>query len=391
LTESRPTVVTEKDELAALATRASRAARVAIDVEANGRFAYKARICVLQVAYDDSVVLVDPLAPAIGGDLSHLAHLLSKDGPVKIVHDVGFDARLLAESGIVLGNVHDTALTASWLGRASTGLAALALSELGVALDKSAQAQNWGLRPLDDRSSEYLAGDVLHLVDLERLLFREAEAAGIVDELAEETAYRLSSALRAVREPDPRPAFTRIKGASELEPPERSILRRLVMAREAEARSLDTPAAELVPNGLLIPLARRRPRTRQELARIRAPIARFDADRVGDALLAAIADGLADGALSPEDSAWFDPPSLGADAIKATREREKRLSKWRKAEATARGVHEQVVLPGHCASDIVRLAPSTLAELAQVEGIGAFRVARYGPSLLAALSEPSVA
>jgi ribonuclease D len=74
--------------------------------------------------------------------------------------------------------------------------------------------------------------------------------------------------------------------------------------------------------------------------------------------------------------------------VKSRRDREARISAWRKAEAKARAVNEQVVLPGHCASDVVGLERLDHETLAQVPGIGRFRVSRYGDAILAALAEP---
>ena len=285
--------------------------------------------------------------------------------------------------------MHDTALLAQWLGRPSTGLASLVSTELGVTLDKSLQAQDWAARPLTERSIRYLVGDVEHLLALEDRLWPEAVQTGIDAEVLEETAYRLTTAARSIQEPDPRPAFVRLKGAEKLDGSDRGVLRRVAMAREAEAERLDTPAGELVPSAVLLAIAHARPRTTRALARIRSPIARFDSARVADALLRAVQEGLADGELPAEDRAWFEHPKPPPGLVKARHAREARLSAWRKREAKARGVHEQVVLPGHCASDIIESEPAALADLGRIAGMGERRVSRYGDAILAALREPT--
>src|ERR1019366_9911036 len=121
--------------------------RLAIDLEASGMFTYRARICTVQLAWQSAahLAVVDALAVSVAG----LREVLSVDGPTKIVHDVAFDARLLAEVGVELGNVHDTAIAAHMLGRAATGLASLLASELGVQIAKGMQHHDWRLRPLD--------------------------------------------------------------------------------------------------------------------------------------------------------------------------------------------------------------------------------------------------
>ena len=386
-----PTLAVTRDALAAVADRAGNVARVAVDLEANGRFAYRARVSMIQLAWDDEVALIDPLAPELAHHLDLLQPLLSTSGPVKVIHDVGFDARLLADAGLTLGNVHDTALAAQWLGRAATGLSSLASSELGVMLDKSLQAQDWGARPLTEKSLLYLAADVAHLLALDDRLWGEVVQADIAEEILEETSFRLATAERSVREVDPRPAWTRVKGAEGLSASDLAVLRRVVMAREAEAKRLDTPAGELVPTAVLLAIAVKRPTTQADLSRIRTTISRLDSVNVALALLEAVRVGVGEGELGPADRAWFDAPKLPPLAIKARRDRESRLSAWRKAEAKARGVNEQVVLPGHCASEIVGLEVRNMDALGRVGGMGAFRLARYGDAILRTLDEPAPA
>src|SRR6185312_8592648 len=145
----RSIVVEDDHRLRDVIAAAGAAERLAVDVEASGMFAYRARTCTLQLAWDggEKVAVVDALATSI----EPLRELLGDSGPVKIVHDVAFDARLLAESGIALGNVHDTAVAARMLSRAATGLATMLEVELGVRIAKTMQQHDWRVRPLDDK------------------------------------------------------------------------------------------------------------------------------------------------------------------------------------------------------------------------------------------------
>src|SRR5262249_3834526 len=152
------------------AARARRAARVAVDVESNGLFVYRAALCVLQLAWPEDgrivVAVVDPIAVSI----APLTALFSATGPVKVLHDLTFDARLLAEAAAPLSRVRDTSVAARLLGRKATGLAALLAEELGVAHDKRLQQHDWARRPLREAEIDYLAGDVRHLLELDVLL-----------------------------------------------------------------------------------------------------------------------------------------------------------------------------------------------------------------------------
>lgn len=374
-------IVSDEGGLQAVATAAARASRVAVDLEASGMFAYHAAICTMQLAWDgEAPVVVDALAVP----LAVLRALLGPSGPVKIVHDVSFDARLLAEANLVLGHVHDTALAARMLGRTATGLATLLEAELGVHIDKDLQQHDWRLRPLDARTLGYLARDVGHLAALDDKLWAEVSARGIEAEVLEETQYRLDGAVEAMRTPDTTPAYARIKGVDRLAERELAVLRPLAQLREDEARSRDVPPYRVLSNDALVTVARERPRTAAQVARLRGfPKAAPGASRLAEAMARVVAD--AGDTLPEEERARFERPRPPQAFTKARREREARLLAWRRVEAKARGVDEQVVLPGHCVRDAVEREPATADDLRDVAGIGTFRIARDGEAIVRAL------
>jgi ribonuclease D len=375
-------VVANEGEMRAMAGEATRAERLATDLEASGMFAYRAGVCTLQLAWDGgaSAAVVDALEVPIGG----LADLLGPSGPVKIVHDVAFDARLLAEVGVELGNVHDTAVAARMLGRPATGLAALLEAEVGVHIGKAMQHHDWRIRPLDAEMLAYLSSDVAHLEALERTLWRELQERGIEDAVLEETRYRLASAVAAARSPAVLPPYARIKGIDKLPERERAVLLVVAELREREAQRRDVPPYRVASNDTLLAVARARPKTAAEVARIRGVSTSSPAAR---AFVEQLARGVAGAgeALPPEERARFERPRIAAPVLRRRKEREARLLAWRKAEAARRGVDEQVVLPGHCVKDAVDPEGMDRDALAHVPGIGAFRVERDGEAILRTL------
>jgi ribonuclease D len=373
-------VVGHDGQLAALVQQALGADRLALDLEASGMFAYRARLCTVQLAWGGGeTAIVDALrVPA-----RVMAGLLGEHGPVKIVHDVAFDARVLAEEGVELGNVHDTALAARMLGRTATGLASLAKSELGVELEKSMQHHDWRLRPIDDAMLAYLAADVLHLEPLEQKLWSEVLERSIEAEVLEETRYRLACAIRAVSAPVDDPPYVRVKGVDRLAERERAALRVLAELREREAERRDVPPYRVASAEALVVMARTRPKSRGEIARIRGMDASASASPFLDDLARALR--AAPEVLPDEERARFDRPRPPPEVLKLRREREARLAAWRKAEAHRRGVDEQVVLPGHCLQDAVDLASPSTEELSRIPGMGALRVERDGAAMVAAL------
>lgn len=339
--------------------------RVALDAEGDGFYRYRTRLCMLQLAGEGHVAVVDPLAV---DDLSPLAPLLGPEGPIKVVHDVSFDARMLAGRGLPFGRVFDTAVAARFLAEPSTGLAAMLEKHFGVTLDKQHQKADWGERPLSTAQLEYLVDDVVYLPALATELEARARELDVLEEIEEETRYTMERAL----EPEAvRPPWTRIKGARDLSPRQLALLRALADARESEAEARDVPPFRVTGNGALLEAARQRASSVAALRRIRGLRPIPDA-RLAEALAAAERDG------PPGQDAPPPPPPEERARKKAL---EKALSQWRAEEAERRGVDPQVVLPGHCLRDLVQLDDPEQVD--RVAGLGGKRAALYGEALRA--------
>lgn len=373
-TAPRVTLVASDGALRALADELRESSELAFDLEANGMFAYRARPCVVQLGWGGRVAIVDVLAAGLGA----LGPLLSEAGPRKIVHDATFDARLLAEAKLRLGNVHDTAVAARMLGLRATGLDTLLAAELGVAVGKELQKSDWGKRPLDAGAVAYLVNDVAHLVALRDVLWDRVRAAGIEPEVREETDHRLRTAWAAIRETEQRPAFARIDGASRLPGRALAILRDIAQLREVYAEQRDVPAHQVLPSERLVAMARVAP-TSAEAVTALAP--RCDEQFAGD-VARVVREALAAGPATERERALVATVCVPPAVARARKQRHNRVSAWRRREASARGVDEQVVLPGHCLRDLAEAGAATLEGLLAVGGLGAFRVERYGAALL---------
>lgn len=373
-------MITDEEDLARVAERLASAPRIAVDLESNGMFAYRAVACIVQIAAGDEVFLVDALATR----LTPLASLLASTTTEKLVHDVAFDARILAESGVHLANVRDTSIAARMLGRTATGLASL-LGELGVTLDKKMQHHDWSQRPLDHAALTYLAGDVAHLDALADRLFGEVRERGIAEEVEEETRYRLAQAIAAANSEDPRPPYVRLKGIERAPAKDLPILRHLAEVRERHARDLGVPPYKVLAPDVLFAIAAARPEDEDALGRIRGALGGRRARSVASDILDAVTCGIEDETIPQEDRVWFERPRIPGAILRARRAREQRLTRWRRDEAKKRGVDEQVILPGHCLQDLADLAEPSLDRIAAVPGLGAFRVDRYGEALLRVL------
>lgn len=381
-----PPVIDTREQLEALLPTLLAAPALAVDVESNGLFVFRPRLCTVQIAWPSAdadanggiaSVVVDTLAV----DPTALAPLLGAAGPVKLLHDLAFDGRLLMENGVALGHVRDTSVAARFLSRKNLGLGNLLTSELGIVVDKSLQHHDWSKRPITDEQRAYLENDVIHLFALDERLQAEATRLGIDAYVAAETDYKLAEALKA---PTPHAApHLRMKGATELPHDRWPLLRRLYQAREALASEEDIPAFKITPPDVLIALAREAPADGPRLSRFLHGRAGTPAARAR--FVAALTEGRNDKTLDEEERAVLERrPPPPAERL-ARKRREERLRAFRRREAEARGIDEQAILPGHCTSALLDLLPQTRADLAGVPGLGARRIDEFGESLLALL------
>jgi ribonuclease D len=364
------------------------APRVAVDCESNAMHAHRAKVCVVQLAAatEDGpapeVYLVDTLRLGVGGPLGWL---LSPEGPRKVLHDFGYDARILAAEGVTLGNADDTAVLARMLGEPATGLASLLGKRFDIALDKRFQQHDWARRPLRDDALAYLAGDVANLGRLFASLSAETRAQDIEDEVDCETAWCLRRALEDATDEERlrRPPFARIKGYRELRGVARAVLREVAEDRERIAEARDLPIGRVLPNAMALAIARERPADRAALLALTGPT---NANSPwAHVWLEATARGVASPSLSPAHREYFAREEIPVDRA-ARKERADRLNAWRRDEAARRGVTLHVVLPGHCIEALAAAPPSSLDELATFEVLGAARRARYGEALLGLLN-----
>jgi ribonuclease D len=381
-----PAVITHQADLPRVVRAAMSAPLIALDVEGNGLFAYRSRLCMAQLAWDDGgateVAIIDTLAL----DPTPLRELLGRGGPAKVLHDFTFDLKLLADAGIALDNLRDTSVLARMLGRKATGLASLLSSELGIVVAKDLQQHDWSRRPLEPLHIDYLASDVQHLAPLYEKLAAEARALDIEEEVEVECAFKYDAALAPPREK--RPSYLRIKGADALDPPSLAVLRRLVLEREQIAELWDEPPFKVAGNELLLALARSKPASLADFSRARRGVSSRLLE-VAPRFISAVLAGLTDGSVPGAD--LERAPRFDREVMAARRTREKRLSAWRRTEAKARGVDEQVVLPGHCLSDLVSLETTDVDAVARVQGLGQKRIARYAVALAAMLTNAGAA
>lgn len=256
-------MVTTPAQLHDLCERVRTASRVGIDTEFHNERSYTARLMVVQIAFEDGYVIVDPLTLP---DLSTLARALCETTVVG--HALISDLKIFADKwDVVPPDVFDCQVAASFLGYGmAISLADLVRDLCGVRLKKSQTVSDWSSRPFSEKQREYLVDDVAHLLEMHDKLTRQLREKGRYEWAMEEC--RLLSDIERYRSEERR-MYSRIPGASRMNRRELGVLAEIVKLRDRIARERDLPVKYVMPDDVVGGLATVRPRSVDDLAQLR--------------------------------------------------------------------------------------------------------------------------
>ncbi len=278
---------------AELAGRATDAGRLAIDTEFMSERRYQAMLCLAQLAVADPdapdgvrTEILDPIEDEL--DAGPLAGVLADPAVEVVVHAGRQDVAILKRTWQTdIQNVFDTQVAAGFLGYGvQEGYGSLVRKVLGVEPAGGEAFTHWDRRPLTDQQLEYARADAAHLLALGDALAEQLTAAGRLEWAREESRV----VARSSDERDPAAIFTRLPKVARLRARDRAVAIELVEWRERVAARLDRSVPSILPDHVLVELARRRPSSRDALAQTRGlPVA--TRERRGQELLDAIARG----------------------------------------------------------------------------------------------------
>jgi ribonuclease D len=261
-----PTPITDTEALAETADALRRAGWFALDTEFIRERTYWPRLCLIQVATDDLVAVIDPLRI---DRLAPLLEVVFDDDVTKVLHAAAQDLEIFHRLvGRVPAAVVDTQVAAPLLGYPEqAGFARLVESMLGVQLGKGHARTDWSERPLPEAALAYAADDVRYLVPLYHAVHRGLAERGRLEWLDDEMA-RLTDASRYERAAAD--AWRRLKGVDRLPDAGRAVAQALAEWREEQARDADMPRGHVLRDDALVDIARALPRTQRQLGRIRS-------------------------------------------------------------------------------------------------------------------------
>lgn len=257
--------ISDQESLEAFVERARSSSVLAIDTEFLREKTYYAKLCLLQMATDDEVVIVDPFAVK---NLAALTPLLRDESVTKLFHAGGQDLEILYRvTGVLPTPVFDTQIAAALLGHTmQVGYGALVHSLCGVSLKKTDSFTDWSRRPLSESQLEYAADDVIYLPEMYRTMRNRLETKGRLAWLANDFA-ELSDPARY--EEDPRLRYRRLKRGSSLSRQQLSAAREAAAWREVEARKRDIPRKWVITDEQIVEVCKREARTIDELFMVR--------------------------------------------------------------------------------------------------------------------------
>jgi ribonuclease D len=365
------------DDVGRLAAALAGSRAVALESESDSLYHHFEKVCLVQVATETGEgFLIDTLAVR---DLGALGPLMADAGITKVFHGADYDVTTMKRDfGFQFAGVFDTMIASRFLGFTEIGLLAVAGRELGVALSKDSQKDDWSRRPLAPAQEAYALADVRHLLALYARLRQQLADAGRLA-WAEEECAAVANLDMARRRVDP-DAYQKVKGARPLAPRALAVLREVFRWREGQAEATDRPAFKILSNETLLALATAQPRSRDDLRPLRLP------PRVLEdtgPILEAVARGLA----VPADRLPAIPREPRPVVPDPVRRRRDALKAWRNAEAVKLALDPALVLPQRLIDRLADDRPRDLPALARVEGLRRWRAEAFGPALLQALGD----
>lgn len=363
-----PCYVKADAELQRIAAHLQEEPLIAVDTESNNMYAYKGQVCLVQVSTRDTDYIIDPLAIE---DMQPFGDLLSNPDIEKIFHAAEYDLICMQRDfGFSVENLFDTMYAARLCHVEKFGLSDLLQQTFGIELDKSHQTDDWGRRPLSKDSLKYAQRDT-HF--LPRLRDKMLEQLRELDRL-EEAQEVFLDVLRIEAKDDgfDPDGYWKLGRPNRLRKRQMALLKEVYLLREELAEELDLPPFKVLSNKALVELAEKQPRNLTELFNIRGMSARY-LRMFGDDILDALERGAKAKPPHPPRNDMPDASLLERYAV---------LHSWRKERAIARNLGSSLVLSKSTLWELAAELPKTREELAQIEGIGTWRLATYGDELL---------
>lgn len=258
-------IVQDQESLLETVKALQKSRRFAFDSEFIAERSHRPRLCLVQVATEEVCWLVDPISIQ---DLAPFWQVVLDPQTEPVTHAGQSDMELCyLATGALPEHAFDTQVAAGFCGLGfPVSYASLVNRLLHVRLGKHETLTDWSRRPLTAGQIQYAVDDVRYLLPLHQQLSRWLEQHNRYTWVIEEFRTICNDAVRVVT---PETAYRRVNGAGKLHADELAVLRELAAWRENRAIELDRPPRTVLPDHILVELARRKPKDESDLRKIR--------------------------------------------------------------------------------------------------------------------------
>ena len=358
-------LIKTKGEWEKALARLAREPAIALDTETDAFFAYRPKICLIQISTPDRDWLIDPLADL---DLLGLGELLADTDREVVLHAGENDViHLKHEFGWTIAHLFDTQVACFVLGLPPYSLAGVLEARFELKLDKKLQRSDWSRRPLSGEQLHYAADDTHYLLQLAQDLKARAIRADRMEEIESECARV------AARDWEPEPfdpeAYRKMAGAKELHDGALKILRALFLFRNDEAERRNRAPYRVVGDHALVAIACNPDRQPGP------GVPRSFWGRYGRQVVPLIQMAKRGGPLPKPRRRR----SSGGPLPAAIRNRYNALRKWRSGAAKERGVEPFVVARNELLMEVAKSGGTTVEEMAGL--MEPFRLREYGEAM----------
>lgn len=257
-------LITTDAQLKRYCKELSQAKSIAFDTEFVSENTYRPELCLIQIAAEDQLVVIDPLEI---DNIDLFWEVLVQPGHETLVHAGREELCFCLDSqGKGPANLFDVQLAAGLVGyEYPAGYGNLTERVIGKKPHKAETRTDWRRRPLSKRQLQYAVDDVRYLKAIRDALGQRLEKLGRTDWLTAE----MDRWQESVEESRSNARWRRVSGSSGLSPRSLAIVRELWLWRDQEACRLNRPPRRVLRDDLIVELARRRDSDVKQIKAIR--------------------------------------------------------------------------------------------------------------------------
>lgn len=225
---------------------------VAFDTEFVSENRFRPQLCLLQVATPQGLAIIDAIAVT---EMGPFWDLICRQVPVCITHAAREEFLFcFREAKVRPRQLIDLQILAAFAGyEYPAAYSSLVNQILGERIAKGETRTDWRQRPLSKKQIHYALQDVQHLFPMYQALGERVTKLGRKDWYLEE----IDEWQRRLEEVATEPQWQRLPGISKLSRRELAVVRELYLWREQVAESRERTPRRVLPDDLIIELAKR--------------------------------------------------------------------------------------------------------------------------------------